>query len=66
MANGLRDTEFDIVTTHHEGKKFPDCRCDTCYEKAYYDNGCNSYKISGKLEKKTWYYYIKKLFCIVS
>ena len=52
MANGLRDTEFDIVTTHHEGKKFPDCRCDTCYEKAYYENGCNSYNMSEKLEKK--------------
>ena len=52
MANGVKNTEFDIVTTHHEGKKFPYCRCDTCYEKAYYENGCNSYNMSEKLEKK--------------
>lgn len=66
MANGLRDTEFDIVTTHHEGKEFPDCRCDTCYEKAYYENGCKSNKMSEKLEKKSWYSYIKKIFCIAN
>ena len=66
MANGVRDTEFYIVTTHHDGKEFPDCRCDTCYEKAYYENGCDSNNMSKKLEKTNWYSYIKKIFCIAN
>jgi hypothetical protein len=63
MTNGVRNINFDIVITHHEGEQFPNCKCDTCYEKAYYENGCNSYKMFEKSKKKSWYNYIKILFC---
>ena len=64
MVNGVRDTDFEIVTTHHEGREFPDCRCDTCYEKAYYENGCNSNNLSKKIKRKIWYNYIKHIYTL--
>lgn len=63
MSNNEVVNNFDIVTTHYEGKKFPDCRCDTCYEKAYYESDCNSSKLNKLLKKNYWLSYLRKIFC---